>query len=79
MRNKADGEIVTVHAHIITKNWWEYYILDNKRYDDIRFALVMGIETEMGDISVNEIRPYIVTQTSNLDGCMSAPGWEWVK
>ena len=79
MRNKSDGSIVTVHAHVITKNWWEYYILDNKRYEDVRLALVMGPEMEIGDFSVNEIRPYIVTQTSDLDGVMSAPGWEWVK
>jgi hypothetical protein len=79
MRNKSDGSVVTVHAHVITKNWWEYYILDNKRYEDVRLALVMGPEMEIGDFSVNEIRPYIVTQTSDLDDVMSAPGWEWVR
>ena len=73
------GEVFTVHSHIITKNFWEYYILDGYKDRDYRFALVMGFETEMGDVSMSEITPYIVTRTDNLQGVMSAPGWEWVK
>jgi hypothetical protein len=73
------GEVFTVHSHIITRNFWEYYILDNYKDRDIRFALVMGFETEMGDVSMSEIAPYIATRTDNLQGVMSAPGWEWVK
>lgn len=73
------GEVFTVHQHIITRNFWEYYILDNHKNRDIRFALVLGFENEMGDVSMSEIAPHVVTRTSNLDGCMSAPGWEWVE
>ena len=74
-----DGQIVRVYAHLITKNMWEYYILDNAR-GDIRLALVLGDFTEMGDVSISELRPYLrsnsaVTPDTDL---MPAPGWHWV-
>lgn len=72
------GEVFTVHQHLITRNFWEYYILDNYKTRDIRFALVMGLETEMGDVSMSEIAPYVITKTSSLADVMPPSGWEWV-
>lgn len=75
---KSDfGETYTVYQHLITQNFWEYYILDNEK-SDYRFALVMGYDTEMGDVSMAEISPYVITKTSSLTEVMPPPGWTWV-
>ena len=72
------GETFTVHQHLITKHFWEYYILDGYKERDYRFALVMGFENEMGDVSMSEIAPYVVTRTSNLTEVMPPPDWQWI-
>jgi len=64
--------------HIIIKNLWEYYVTTDRHSDDIVRCLVMGFETELGDVSMEEIKPYIITRTSDLDEVMPAPGFEWV-
>lgn len=78
MRNKSYGTVVNVTSMAIARNFWEYFITDQKFTDDIVCAVVSGFETEMGDISLSEIKPYLMTSTKNLDGIMPAPGWEWV-
>jgi hypothetical protein len=69
---------VNVIAHIMLKNFWEYYITDESFNNDIVRAIVMGFETEIGDISLNEIKPYVVSITKNLKEVMPATGWNWV-
>jgi hypothetical protein len=78
MQNKY-GQL-NITEHIITKNFWEYYITDETFGDDgdIVQAVVMGFETEIGDISLAEIKPYIITRTRNLNEVMPADGWQWV-
>jgi hypothetical protein len=75
------GTTVKVIEHIILCNYWEYYILDANGYSndsDIRFALVVGDYTEMGSVSMDEIAPYIVSRTTNLDNVMPPYlGWTW--
>ncbi len=68
-----------ITEHIIIKNFWEYYVTDNKFTDDIVQCLVMGIETGIGDVSLEEIKPYIMTRTKDLDDVMPAPGWSWAE
>ena len=77
MKNKY-GQ-VTVREHIILKNFWEYYITDQVFSDDgdIVQAVVMGFETEVGDISLKEIESHIVTRSKKLN-MMPADGWQWV-
>ena len=73
------GNTVKVIEHIMLSNMWEYYILDTNGYSndsDIRFALVVGDYTEMGSVSMDEITPYIVSRTTDLD-IMPAPHWSW--
>lgn len=77
MKHKDYGTIVNVEKVIITRNFWEYFVTDEKFTDDIVCAVVKGFETEMGDISLSEIKPYIMAQ-GTPDECMPAPGWEWV-
>ena len=75
------GTTVKVIEHIILCNYWEYYILDTNGYSndsDIRFALVVGDYTEMGSVSMDEIAPYIISRTTNLDNVMPPYlGWTW--
>lgn len=79
MKRPDTGTVVTVYAHGITRNFWEYYILSKK--PDSRqnvVAIVMGFETEMGDIHLPEIQPYLVSSTVDLADIAPAQGWEWV-
>ena len=84
-KNEGSNSKVTVVEHIIVKNFWEYYILDDKKEnpewsiaDDIQFAFVMGFENEFGDVSRSEMKPYIISQTRNLDEVMPPEGFSWV-
>ena len=78
MRNKSYGTVVNVKELAITRNFWEYFITDEVFNDDIVCAVVSGFETEMGDISLSEIKPHMITRTKCLEEVMPAPGWEWV-
>ena len=68
----------------ITKNFWEYFILEDEYEEDrvempgnIKLALVMGIETEIGDVDLEEIAPYVITKTKDLSEVMPPTGWRW--
>ena len=78
MMIKGDLKLEIVE-HIILKNYWEYYILKDDEYstEDIKAALVMGDATELGDVSLSEMEPYIKTRTSNLSELMPAAGYKW--
>jgi len=73
------GNTVKVIEHIILSNMWEYYILEEAfEGAGIAFALVVGDYTEMGSVSMDEIAPYIVSRTINLDNVMPPYlGWTW--
>lgn len=71
------GTQVKVIEHIMLRNFWEYYILEEAGDDGIAFALVVGDYTEMGYVSLNEIAPYIVSRTKYLGDVMPAPMWSW--
>lgn len=72
-----DGIKINVVEHIILRNFWEYYVTDDKFTDDIVRCLVLGAETEIGDVFLNEIKPYILSRTNNLANVMPAPGYSW--
>jgi len=78
MMTKGDLKLEIVE-HIILKNYWEYYILKDDEYstEDIKTAVVMGDATELGDVSLSEMEPYIKTRTSNLSELMPAAGYKW--
>jgi hypothetical protein len=73
------GTVLNVVEHIILKNFWEYYVTDEKFTDDIVCCLVMGDEQEIGDVSLSEIKPYVISRTKKLDDIMPASGCEWVE
>ena len=78
MMIKGDLKLEIVE-HIILKNYWEYYILKDDEYstEDIKTAVVMGDATELGDVSLAEMEPYIKSRTSNLSELMPAAGYKW--
>ena len=54
------GETLAVYQHVILKNMWEYY-LGEPDENGVAFGYVMGFENEWGDVSMEEIKPYIVS------------------
>lgn len=74
-----NGTKINVIEHIMLKNMWEYYVTDDKHNDDIVRCLVMGFETELGDVSLSEINPYVLIRTKNLNEVMPASDWRWEK
>ena len=83
MRKMTRGNLkLDVVEHIILRNMWEYFILaddpDTSHSDpDIVYALVMGFNDEIGTVSLSEIKPHVISRTSNLDDIMPADGYEW--
>ena len=75
-RRGLSSEPFTVHQHIILKNFWEYYLGETDK-NGIAFGYVMGVENEWGDVSMEEIEPYIVTKTTNLEEIMPPEGYYW--
>jgi hypothetical protein len=72
-----NGTELNIVEHIMLKNFWEYYVTDDSYNDDIKSCFVMGLENEIGDVSMSEIQPYIITRTKNLSEVMPASGWRW--
>mgnify|MGYP006059301801 CR=1 FL=1 len=81
MRNMIKGATcLKVTEHIIIKNLWEYYVCDAPTNTlDVKLCLVVGDETELGDVYLPEIKPFVVMRTSDLTEVMAAPGWFWEK
>ena len=78
MRKMTNGTtVIEVIGHIITRNGWEYYVTP-KGDKWVRMCLVVGYETELGDVSFREIGPYIISKTAKLTNVLPAKGWRWV-
>ena len=84
MLGKSLGEkgVCTVVEHIIIKNLWEYFIL--KIEEDVdpegyKTALVVGDYTEIGQVYMPEIEPYIISKVSGgeLDEVMPPFEYHW--
>jgi len=79
---KGDANItLRVVEHIMLKNMWEYYILEDEQGEDpdsdVKYALVMGDYDEIGTVSLSEIEPYIISRTTNLNSLFPASGYQW--
>jgi len=72
---------LNVVEHIILRNMWEYFVLADEAGDepdsDIKYALVMGFNDEIGTVSMSEIEPHIFSRTSSLAGILPASGYQW--
>lgn len=79
MINANGTHKVKVLEHIILRNLWEYYVLDDENNtNDVKFCYVLGFENEFGDVPMEEIKPYIITRTKDLEDVMPAPGYRWL-
>ena len=74
--NEDSSEPFAVAQHIILKNFWEYY-LEPADENGIAFGYVMGFENEWGSVDLNELKPYILTRTNQLDEVMPPAGYCW--
>lgn len=73
----SKGNELEIVEHIMLRNMWEYYVTTDVYQDDIVLCLVMGFETELGDVPLNEIKPYIISRTKDLANVMPASGYSW--
>jgi len=73
-----EGETFAVYQHIILRNMWEYY-LGEPDENGIAFGYVMGFENEWGDVSMDEIKPYIISiaRGEELDYIMAPVNYYW--
>jgi hypothetical protein len=76
--NEDSAEAFAVSQHIILRNFWEYY-LEEADENGIAFGFVMGIENEWGSVSMDEIKPYIISKVtgSELNEIMAPAGYYW--
>lgn len=74
---KSTGSVLNVDRHYITRNFWEYY-LEKPDRNGQAFGLVMGHETELGYVDLDEIRPYVISSANpNHEEIFPAEGWRW--
>ena len=83
MQNKKKTTTVKVIKHIILQNFWEYYVVDDdemqfEENSDIQYAYAIGHAQEFGTISMSEMKPYIISETTNLNDVAPAPDWRWI-
>ena len=82
MRKMTKGNLkLKVVEHIILRNMWEYFVLADEAGDepdsDIKYALVMGFNDEIGTVSMSEIKPYIISRTTDMSELLPASGYHW--
>ncbi len=76
----TDGTItVTVVAFFMTRNFWEYFITDEKPDGSVVWCVVYGDFVEYGPVNMDEAKPYIITLSKRLEGLAPPPGWQWVE
>ena len=75
---EKNGKPLEVKEHIMTKNFWEFFLLEEPDENGVAFALVCGDYDELGYVSLDEIKPFIISRTKQMDGIMPAPGYSWV-
>lgn len=68
-----------VIKHIMTSNFWEFYVTDLPNEEGIGNALVQGVEIEWGSFDYNEIKPYIISETDMIDEITPCIGYDWVE
>ena len=76
--NEDSSEPFAVALHIILRNYWEYY-LEEPDENGIAFGYVMGVENEWGSVSMDEIKPYVISTAKGADlaEIMPPEGYHW--
>ena len=78
VNNEDSSESFAVYQHIITRNFWEYY-LEEADENGHAFGYVMGIENEWGMVDMAELKPYItsIARGDELNYIMAPAGYDW--
>lgn len=72
------GNSLVVIEWIMLRNFWEYYVIDAPtNTKEIKLCYVMGLENELGDVDMHEIKPYILSKTKNLAEVKPADNYTW--
>ena len=76
--NEDSPEPFAITQHIILRNGWEYY-LEAEDSDGVAFGYVMGFANEWGCVSMDEIKPHIVSiaRGDELNYIMPPFGYYW--
>jgi hypothetical protein len=76
--NEDSTEPFAVAQHIILRNMWEYY-LEAPDKNGVAFGYVMGLENEWGSVSLNELKPYVISiaKGAELNEIMPPEGYYW--
>ena len=82
MRKMIKGNLkLDVVEQIILRNMWEYFVLADEAGDkpdsDIKYALVMCFNDEIGAVSMSEIKPHVISRTDQLCDILPASGYQW--
>ncbi len=82
MRKMIKGNLkLKVVEHIMLRNMWEYFVLADEAGDepdsDIKYALVMGFNDEIGTVSMSEIQPHVISRTTDMNELLPASGYHW--
>jgi hypothetical protein len=85
MLEREDAEMENTPLKVIhwymTENAWEIYELDTGEESpnpDLIFTLTYGDFLEFGFHSKEEMKPYVISETSDLHEVNPPPGWRWV-
>ena len=76
--NEDSSEPFAVALHVILRNFWEYY-LEEPDENGVAFGYVMGVENEWGSVSLEELKPYVISTAkgADLDEIMPPQGYHW--
>jgi hypothetical protein len=76
--NEDSSEAFEVYQHIILKNFWEYYLEEADEHGNA-FGYVMGDYNEWGCVSMQEIKPHIISTArgNDLETIMPPAGYIW--
>ena len=79
MKSLQYNSELKVAMRIVLRNMWEYY-LEEPDENGIAFGLVLGLEDELGEVPLDEIREYAISiaEGDTLKEIMPAPNWRWV-
>lgn len=79
IKNLKTSEVFEVTEHIIIKNYWEYYVLNaNTNTPHTKLCLVMGFETEIGDVWLPELDEFVISRTKDLKEVMPPTRYDWI-
>lgn len=75
---KGSQTLTILEWIMVSRLCWEYYVTEEWNEDNCAYCLVDGDFQEMGQVSLDEIKPYISARTRDLTSLAPAPGWKWL-